>query len=262
MSFVKLMYVLGDFGLSRGLDLTQDDTDQNDSKQKELTNPGELGENTVGVGTRSYASPEQLSGRKDYGSSSDIYSLGIILFEFCYPMGTGMERANVFRGIKNPNISFPPLWHETVAKQFNIVHDLIVSMLSYDPNKRPSAAEVFSRIESLLGEYTVSSLDKKSYQEGHILLRIEAKENDGVLQRTIQLIKDFSIHVKVAQYSLRGQDEKAIMEFALDIQDIELTEDDIVRKVEYLIQSLEKSDEVINVRRIFKDKATQRTLSM
>jgi serine/threonine protein kinase len=43
---------------------------------------------TAGVGTRSYASPEQMKGGSDYDSSTDIYSLGIILFELCYPMYT------------------------------------------------------------------------------------------------------------------------------------------------------------------------------
>jgi serine/threonine protein kinase len=43
---------------------------------------------TAGVGTRSYASPEQMKGGSEYDSSTDIFSLGIILFELCYPMTT------------------------------------------------------------------------------------------------------------------------------------------------------------------------------
>ena len=132
---------------------------------------------TAGVGTQSYASPEQLNG-KDYDSSSDVYSLGIILFELCYPMRTGMERFQVFRGLKDQEQKFPLEWHSSVALEFPTVHTLLVNMLSHNPQERPSAAEVVKHIESLLGEYAVLSLDRNSYQEGYVLLRIEADDNE------------------------------------------------------------------------------------
>lgn len=222
---------------------------------------------TAGVGTQSYASPEQLNG-KDYDSSSDVYSLGIILFELCYPMKTGMERFKVFTGIKKLDITFPIEWHSMVANQFPIVHNLLVKMLSHNPKERPSAAEVVNHIESLLGEYTVLSLDRKSHQEGHILLRIEAEDNEGVLARTIKLIKDSSSLVKIVQYSLRGQDVKAIMEFALDFQDNYLTENKAIKNdtIDCIFKSLNESEEIHVVRQIDKEKVaptqSQRTLSM
>ena len=55
-----------------------DEIEETDRGQQKLISMGE--DNTVGVGTHSYASPEQLN-RKDYDSSSDVYSLGIILFD-------------------------------------------------------------------------------------------------------------------------------------------------------------------------------------
>lgn len=78
---------VGDFGLSR------------ESGDMEDSNVAWLGgavdgdnDNTAGVGTRSYASPEQLKG-SDYGPSTDVYSLGIMLFELCYPMYTVSRRS-------------------------------------------------------------------------------------------------------------------------------------------------------------------------
>lgn len=226
---------------------------------------------TAGVGTQSYASPEQLNG-KDYDSSSDVYSLGIILFELCYRMKTGMERFKVFQGIKlHDEQVFPSEWHSTVAKVFPTVHTLLVSMLSHNPHIRPSAAEIVNHIESLLGEYTVLSLDRNSYQEGYILLRIEAEDSEGVLARTIKLIKDSSKYVKIVQYSLRGQDAKAIMEFSLDIQDSHFSQNDVSKgdEMDYIFNALKDSSEIKNVREINNDekassfqKNSKRTLSM
>ena len=61
--------------------------------------PPAASEITSGIGTLLYASPEQTAGG-DYDSKTDIYSLGIMLFEMCHPaFGTGMERAIVLRQV-------------------------------------------------------------------------------------------------------------------------------------------------------------------
>ena len=47
---------------------------------------------TSGVGTQAYGAPEQLlHGIID--DKSDVYSLGIVLFEMFHPFGTTMERS-------------------------------------------------------------------------------------------------------------------------------------------------------------------------
>ena len=56
------------------------------------TGSGDMGELTSQIGTFTYASPEQIDGG-EYNSSTDMFSLGVILFEMCHlPFSTGMER--------------------------------------------------------------------------------------------------------------------------------------------------------------------------
>lgn len=235
---------VGDFGLSRE---SSEPSASSEEPRDDWLGGGDAGEDfSAGIGTRAYASPEQQKG-SNYDASTDVYSLGIMLFELCYPMCTvsfvnhvarlwptsllssllnihalfivyflqGMERNIVFSRLRQRE--FPQDWQDTVAASFPIVHSLLASMLSPRSQDRPSAATVASRVESLLGEYTVLHLDRKGHEDGCTLLRVEAAAHEGVLPQTIQLIKDVAPNVVVEQYGLRGQDSKAIMEFALSI---------------------------------------------
>ena len=179
---------------------------------------GKDAENTAGVGTRAYASPEQMKG-SNYDASTDIYSLGIILFEMCYPLYTTHERYKEFCGIRKGQ--FPAYWNSNIRKTFPSLHDLILRMLSLTPSKRPSAADVSEHIDKMLAEYSVQSLDKSWGKKGAILLRVETDEAEGVLSATMKLIRAAAPHVTILQYGLRGQSSRAIMEFAMEIPDEE-----------------------------------------
>ncbi len=88
---------IGDFGLSRLIrDACQ--TDNNDPKNP-VAGIGnrKTGVHTVGVGTLTYASPEQIKGQS-CDNHADSYSLGIILFELFWAFDTNMERAKSIQG--------------------------------------------------------------------------------------------------------------------------------------------------------------------
>ena len=101
---------------------------------------------TSQIGTFTYASPEQIDGG-EYDSSTDIFSLGVILFEMCHlPFPTGMERivtiSNAREGI------FATYW-ESLSKSNPGICNLLNRLLSTIPSNRPTAAEVVETCEIL-----------------------------------------------------------------------------------------------------------------
>lgn len=91
---------------------------------------------TGGLGTSTYAAPEQLEG-VDYDEKSDIYSLGIILFELFYSFQTQMERAQVIRDLKEHQ-KFPASFVRRYPREAAFIWSCIAS----DPKLRPSAREI------------------------------------------------------------------------------------------------------------------------
>lgn len=237
---------VGDFGLSRENSnapgaITDDNSVQGDADDAAQPIGMMDAENTAGVGTRAYASPEQMRGSK-YDASTDIYSLGIMLFELCYPMYTAMERCQRFGDIRKQK--FPPYWINSVQNTFPKMHELLVCMLSESAAERPSANEVFDEIDSLLSEYSVQSLDKAwGKKEGAILLRVEADDHPDILSQCNAIIKDAAPSATMLQYGLRGQASKAIIEFALEAAN---AEEDVAEKIKSALCKNEMS-----VRQIF-----------
>ncbi|KAI7883140.1 kinase-like protein [Lichtheimia hyalospora FSU 10163] len=92
---------------------------------------------TSGVGTMTYASPEQLAKAPSaYDEKVDIYSLGIIFFEMLQPFSTCMERAEAIEGLKQG--IFPSGFVERYPREAA----LILWMMDTDPEKRPTAAQL------------------------------------------------------------------------------------------------------------------------
>lgn len=126
-----------------------------------------------------------------------------------------MERAQEFGGIRKG--IFPTYWNSHIKTSFPTMHDLLIQMISDSAAERPTADAVSDRMDSLLREYSVQSLDKSWGKKGALLLRVEAEEKEGVLASAMKLIKDAAPDSTILQYGLRSQASLAIMEFALEI---------------------------------------------
>ena len=181
------------------------------------------GDITAGVGTLLYASPEQLSGR-DYDAKTDIYSLGMMLFEMSHPAFTTlMERTIVLSNAHK--LSFPEEW--SVPRDHPEIEDLVLRMLQPLPKSRPSAAEVVRGIESMQGKHMVLELDY--FEEGtqggdgdgivSVVLRVEAEEKEGLLHRLVKEVRQLCEAgpgtARLEQYGLRGLHDHAIIEFLI-----------------------------------------------
>ncbi|KAJ1975050.1 eukaryotic translation initiation factor 2-alpha kinase, partial [Dimargaris verticillata] len=99
---------------------------------------------TSDVGTALYVAPEvaqHLKGRGTrYNQKVDMYSLGIIFFEMCYPLQTGMERVKVLYDLRKSDVIFPPEFPDDhLANQKRI----IAWLLDHDPKRRPTSLELF-----------------------------------------------------------------------------------------------------------------------
>ena len=148
---------LGDFGLARPGDYQA----SSKPRSEKVTNPNL----TRSVGTSLYVAPEvRSSGIGNYNEKADVsyirsltdpcpwlcftrrlltisqmYSLGIILFEMSYPLKTAMERAQVLDGLRNASSSLPSAFEEPEkATQGEVIQWLV----NHRPSERPSSVEL------------------------------------------------------------------------------------------------------------------------
>ncbi|OQR92382.1 eukaryotic translation initiation factor 2-alpha kinase [Achlya hypogyna] len=207
---------LGDFGLSRyaGTDAAGDSA----VVARTWTN-----ENTAGVGTYLYASPEQISGEL-YDAKADLYSLGIILFELGHaPFGTAMERIVTLRAVREGNV--PATWLPDCP---DVVH-MVKRLLSTTPAERPTAKDVVTWCQATLKR-------KRRHDNVHVLTVEATPVNEPAVYHTLlltlcEVVRATSASVAIAacglkQHSTRGQ----LLELSLQADD-DTDLDDVVRAI-------------------------------
>ncbi len=136
-----------DFGIAKIKDDSEDETGE-----KKITKAG------TAPGTPEYMSPEQARG-KDLDARSDLYSLGIVLYEMLCghpPFEESTFLATILMQVQSP----PPPLPDTVPE---ILRDYIINrLLAKDPNARPDNAEVFIKeIDEIGHKLGISKADRE-----------------------------------------------------------------------------------------------------
>jgi len=109
-----------------------------------------LEQHTRGVGTYLYTAPEILSAKASsgtgsassvhdahYGREVDMYALGIIFFEMCFPFTTGHERIVTIQVLRKRQ-ELPRLFSQTHRRQAKI----ITWLCHLEPNRRPTVDDL------------------------------------------------------------------------------------------------------------------------
>ncbi|CAL1189967.1 unnamed protein product [Candida parapsilosis] len=123
---------VGDFGLAKNSQFLSALPTSEQISEKVDAAVSKNGDLSTVVGTVFYTAPEVSSG--NYDEKVDLFSLGVIFFEMCYPLATGMERALTLNKLRQRE--YPENWKGNQEKQ--IVHQL----LDPDPKARPGASEL------------------------------------------------------------------------------------------------------------------------
>lgn len=123
---------IGDFGLAT--------SGQYQRPDKKVSAGIQDGDMTRSVGTALYVAPELSSNMTgSYNDKVDMYSMGIIFFEMCFPLATAMERDKTIRVLRERKHELPA---EFRTQEKSLQGSIIESLISHRPSERPSCAEL------------------------------------------------------------------------------------------------------------------------
>eukprot|EP00092_Neocalanus_flemingeri_P085670 GFUD01107835.1.p1 GENE.GFUD01107835.1~~GFUD01107835.1.p1 ORF type:complete len:637 (+),score=201.63 GFUD01107835.1:36-1946(+) len=155
----QLNVKLGDFGLAKE-DLIAEECDSVPNTPQDLKSatfmPGFPTQNTSGVGTTAYAAPEQLtSGRVD--TKSDMYSIGVVLFELFTTPVTEMERVRSISSLRERSTHCL----DGIRAKHPAMAELVFRLTSSSPEERPGAEEL---LEQKFSSKDLSLLQRENEQ--------------------------------------------------------------------------------------------------
>jgi serine/threonine protein kinase len=150
------------------------------------------GQLTAGVGTASYAAPEQITSM-NYGKEADIYSLGLILLELSCQFSTDHERLQTFQDCRKDRVL------PAEMDQYPILKATILRCTHLDKSRRPSADELVS-IEDF--ENARHSCPDGNLSLEVLLLQRQLSERDSELEKCKRLLAEKDATIRYLQQQL------------------------------------------------------------
>lgn len=151
---------------------------------------------TAGVGTASYAAPEQIT-ENDYGSEVDIFALGIILLELFSNFTSEHERAKAFYNLRHQR-ELAQWMHRTYPE----VSQLVLDCTQTDCRKRPTATD----IRNVFHESNCTEL----YRAEVTALKDEIDMRDTVIDMQNNLLKEKDREIEVLRQRLSRMEGDAV----------------------------------------------------
>ena len=155
-----------------------------------------------------YISPEMWEKKIYSGIKSDIFSLGVVLFNLVtgsYGFNKSKKNDNLYKLIINNNGDYKEYWEKTEPEKFNLVlsenfKELYVKMVAHDPKDRPTIDEILD--SNWLHEINILNKDEYAILENEVrdvfLVRYEKmKEADENFECLIKKVEEIG-------YSTRG----------------------------------------------------------
>ncbi|KAG7364188.1 serine/threonine protein kinase [Nitzschia inconspicua] len=140
---------------------------------------------TIGIGTASYAAPEQIRS-KHYGTPADIFSLGLILLELCCNFETQHEKLHTFQQCRNQKV---PRWLEN---HYPDIASTILSCTRANPNERPTAKQLLNM--------SVTNSPRSNLEIE--ILKGQLLEKDRLLAEKDKMIEDLQIEMEKMRATL------------------------------------------------------------
>ena len=154
------------------------------------------------IGTPYYFSPEIING-EPYNYKTDIWSLGVVLYEMCC-LKLPFESNNIAQlSIKIMKGKYDPIPNKYSRNMANLIKD----MLNLDQKLRPSITEVMQ--SSLIKNYSINKYSNKSYKNIHSNKKYNINSTDSQFNFKIneQILDQRKIERKSAINKIKNKEK-------------------------------------------------------